>query len=104
MDNPNYTEHQIDEAIKAHTKRNITVKWDGWEPEQDGAAYFDVYLNGEDTGVTVCDYGRTFEIVERTGRRSYATVDWAVHYDHLASKLTDLVEEAIATGELGDEE
>jgi hypothetical protein len=102
MDNPEYTERQINEALKAHTQLDITVKWDGWEPEQDETADFEVYLEGETTDVVVWDHGPSFDIYERTGERRYAAMGWAVRYDKLAAKLTNIIEEAIAAGKLGE--
>lgn len=102
MDNPEYTERQINDALKAHTKLDISVQWDGWEPEQGEIAHFDVYLDGEDTDLVVWDHGPSFDIVERTAKSCYANVDWAVRYDRLAAKLITLIEEAIAAGKLGE--
>lgn len=102
MDNPEYTERQINAALKAHTQLDITVKWDGWEPEKDETADFEVYFEGETTDVVVWDHGSSFDIYERTGDRCYASMGWAVYYDKLAAKLTNIIEEAIAAGKLGE--
>lgn len=102
MDNPEYTERQINDALKAHTKLDISVQWDGWEPEQGETAHFDVYLDGETTDVVVWDHGPSFDIVERAGDRCYAAMGWAVGYDRLATKLTNIIEEAITAGKLGE--
>lgn len=102
MDNPEYTERQINEAFKAHTQLDITVKWDGWEPEQDETANFEVYLDGETTDLVVWDHGPSFDIYERDADGVYCAAGWAVRYDKLATKLTNIIEEAIAAGKLGE--
>jgi hypothetical protein len=102
MDNPEYTESQINKALKAHTKLDITVSWDGYEPEQGATADFDVYLEGETTDVVVWDHGMTFDICERTDPHRYASMDWAIYHDDLAAKLINIIEEAIAAGKLGE--
>jgi len=102
MDNPEYTESQINKALKARTKLDITVSWDGYEPEQGATADFDVYLEGETTDVVVWDHGTSFDIYERTDAHRYASMGWAVGYDKLAAKLINIIEEAIAAGKLGE--
>ena len=108
MDNPEYTERQINEALKALTDRNITIGWDGYEPSmtEEEPASFDVYLNDDATGLLVWDQNGSFDIVERTGVCFYATLDWAVRYDEVARKLVEIIEEGIAAHKFseGDDE
>lgn len=102
MDNPEYTERQINEALKAHTKLDITVQWDGDEPERDATANFEVYLDGETTDVVVWDHGTSFDIYQRTDAHRYVSLGWADGYEKLAAELTNIIEEAIAAGKLGE--
>lgn len=102
MENPDYTESQINKVLKARTQLDITVQWDGYEPEQGATADFDVYLEGETTDIVVWDHGNSFDIYERTGERCYASIGWAGNYKKLAANLVNIIEEAIAAGKLGE--
>jgi hypothetical protein len=102
MENPEFTERQINEALKAHTQLDITVQWDGWEPERDQTADFEVYLDGETTDLVVWDHGTSFDIYARTSPRCYTSRGWAVGYDKLAANLTKIIEEAIVAEEKGE--
>lgn len=104
MDNPEYTERMVNEALKARTDLPITISWDGNEPCQDETANFEVYLDWCDTDLVVWDHGSSFDIVERSKPNHYAHVDYATKFDTLAAKLVTLIEEAIAAGKLGVEE
>ncbi len=57
MENPEYTERAINEALSAH---GISVVW---------------------------DHGHRFEIVESVDSRHYVSIDDATSYDDLAAKL-----------------
>ena len=102
MENPDYTQRQINEALKAHTPLGITVMWDGYEPERGGTADFEVYLDGDTTDLVVWDHGTSFDIYARTGERRYTSKGWAGNYKKLAANLTNIIEEAIAAGEMGE--
>jgi hypothetical protein len=102
MDNPEYTERQINAALKAHTKLDITVQWDGDEPERGATANFEVYLDDETTDVVVWDHGTSFDIYQRTDAHRYVSLGWADGYEKLAAELTNIIEEAIAAGKLGE--
>lgn len=102
MDNPEYTESQINQAFKAHTKLDITVSWDGYEPERDGTADFEVYLDGETTDVVIWDHGDSFDIYERDADGVFHSAGWARMYDKLVAKITNIIEEDIASGKLGE--
>lgn len=102
MDNPEYTERQINEALEASAHRDITVRWDGFEPERGGTADFEVYLNGYETNMVVWDHGNSFDIYERTAPSRYESVDDAADSDEVAQKLIEIIEEAISAGKLGD--
>lgn len=102
MDNPEYTEQQINEALEANAHRDITVRWDGCEPERGGTADFEVYLNGYDTNIVVWDHGNSFDIYERTSTSRFESVDDATGSDEVAAKLIEIIEEAISAGKLGD--
>lgn len=104
MDNPEYTERQINEALKAKTDLPITVSWDGNEPCSDETANFEVYFDGDTTDLVVWDHGPSFDICERIGSGHYASCDWAVRYDVLAKKLIGIIETDVASGKLGGEE
>lgn len=84
MENPEYTQRAINEALSAH---GISVVWDGDEPEVGGAASFYVCADGDDTDLLVWDHGHRFEIVESVDSRSYVSIDDATSYDALAAKL-----------------
>lgn len=104
MDNPEYTERMIQEAIKGQTDLPITISWDGHEPARDETANFDIYLDNYDTDVVVWDHGGTFDIYIRDDSRgSYGAAGWAVHYDKLAKQIIEIIEEDIASGKLGEE-
>lgn len=104
MDDPEYTERQINEALKAHTDLPITVSWDGYEPSRDETANFEIYFEGETTDLVVWDRGPSFQIAERLRPSFYSECDWAVRYDVLAKKIIKLIEADIASGKLGEEE
>jgi hypothetical protein len=102
MENPEYTESQINQALKAQTDRDITVQWDGYEPESGGTADFEVYLDGETTNVVLWDHGDSFDIYERDANGVFHSAGWARLYDKLATKITNIIEEDIASGKLGE--
>lgn len=89
MDNPEYTERAINEALGGHS---ISVVWDGNEPEGGEAAAFYVCADGDDTDLMVRDHGYSFEIIEGVDNRSYVSVDDATSYDDLAAKLVSIID------------
>ena len=91
MENPDYTERQINEALKEHTPLDITVMWDGYEPERGGTADFEVYLDGETTDLVVWDHGTSFDIYARTGERRYTSKGWAGPGSNLYMLMSDWI-------------
>ena len=89
MDNPEYTERAINEALGGH---GISVVWDGDEPATGEAASFYVCADGDDTDLMVRDHGYSFEIIEGVDNRSYVSVDEAQTFDALAAKLVSIID------------
>lgn len=105
MDNPEYTERMIQEAIKAQTDLPITISWDGNWPERDETANFEVFFEGCETNIFVWDHGNTFDIyIYDTARGIYSAAGWAGRFDKLAKEIIAIIEEDIASGKLGEEE
>lgn len=103
MDNPEYTERLINEALKARTDLPITVGWDGNYLDGDDTANFEIYFDLNETDLVLWDYGNDISIVERVGPSRYASVDYARTPTVLAKKIVALIEEEIASGKLGEE-
>jgi hypothetical protein len=104
MDNPEYTERQINEALKDNSDLPITASWDGNEPERGETADFEIYFEGETTDVFVWDHGNTFDIYVRGDDGVFYAAGWANRYNTLAKRIIEIIEEDIASGKLGGEE
>jgi hypothetical protein len=102
MDNPEYTEIQINEALKAATGLPITVSWDGSEPCSGETANFEVCFGGDTIDILVRDHGPSFDIRERLRPGYYVTCDQAARYDTLAEKVIGIIETDMASGRLGE--
>lgn len=103
MDNPEYTERMIQEALKAQSDLPITISWDGSDPAPGEAANFEVYLDGCDTNYWVWDHGSSFDIVSYDADSVYRPAASAVRFDKVAKELIELIAEDIASGKLGEE-
>lgn len=104
MDNPEYTERMVNEALKAHADLPITISWDGDWPERDETANFEIYFDGCETNLFVWDYGNSFGVVSYDADRVYRPAASAVRFDKLAKEIIELIKEDIASGKLGEEE
>ena len=102
MDNPEYTERQINEALSGRTHLPIRVFWDGNEPERDEAACFEVCIDGCETDLWVWDYGPSFELMQDFGQSRFGYINHARHFDSIAALIVETIEEDIASGKLGD--
>lgn len=104
MDNPEYTQRMINEALKAQTDLPISICWDGNDPEAGEAANFEIYLDDCDTNYFVWDHGRSFEVVSYDADSVYRPAANAVRFDRVAKAIIELIAEDIASGKLGEEE
>lgn len=105
MDNPEYTQTQVNKSLRIASAHDIRIIWDGAIDDGENVPEFDVWYNGDTTPFTVRDFDRSFEISELadTGVNHYVT--YAVSFQQLAAKLVETIEEAIEVGQLstGDE-
>lgn len=104
MDNPEYTERQINAALKDQSTLDISVRWDGNYPDPEDDATFDVYFDDEETNFVVWDRGRDIDVVERIGKRAYSVIDGSRSHEIVAEIIIRAVENDIAAGKLGVEE
>lgn len=74
MENPEYTEAQIDKALAAETERDIQVMWNGDILSSGDSAFFDILIDGDKTedGLYVEDTGGAYYIGDNTGRLTNA--------------------------------
>lgn len=86
MDNPIYTENQINNAIKRATTRNIYVIVD-----DDEHPTFTVYNDDEETTLRVEDLGATHELYEVDGS-AHREITRARHYDDVAAAILEYLE------------
>lgn len=103
MDNPEYTETQVNKSLRIASQRDIRIKWDGAILDGDNVPEFDVWFNGDTTPFSVRDFDRSFEINEIGDRDVSHYVGYAISYQQLAAKLAETIEEAISAGQLFDE-
>lgn len=103
MENPEYTERQINAALSERTSLDISVRWDGEYPDPEDDAVFDVYFDGEDTPYLIWDRGSDMDIVERIGRQTYSMIDGSYSHERLADILIRLIKEDLEAGKLGEE-
>lgn len=87
MDNPQYTETQLNAAIRRATSRNIYVIGDGDEEQPT----FSVYLDDEETALRVEDLGTTHELYEVDGS-THREIARAQHYDTVADQIIDYID------------
>lgn len=104
MTNPEYTERQINAALKDQSTLDISVRWDGNYPDPEDDATFDVYFDDEETNFVVWDRGRDIDVAERIGKRAYSVLDGSRSYAIVAEIIIRAVENDIAAGKLGAEE
>ena len=104
MTNPEYTERQINAALKDQSTLDISVRWDGNYPDPEDDAIFDVYFDDEETNFAVWDRGRDIDVVERIGKRAYSVLDGSRSHAIVAEIIIRAVEHDIAAGKLGAEE
>lgn len=87
MDNPIYTENQINHALKRATTRNIYVVADG----DDEQPTFTVYNDDDETDLRVEDLGTTHELYEVEGS-VHREITRARHYDDVAVAIIEYLE------------
>lgn len=102
MDNPEYSERQLNEAIKVRTHLPIRVYWDGNEPGHGEAAKFEVCLDGCETDFWVWDDGSAFDLVQHFGQSRFGGIASELHYDSIAAQIIETIEGDIASGKLGE--
>jgi hypothetical protein len=100
MNNPEYTERLINTALKGQSPLDISVHWDGYYPDPEDDATFDVHFNEEPTNYVVWDRGSDLDVAERIGKQAYAQIDGSNSHELLASILIGLIEDEIAAGTL----
>lgn len=93
MDNPEYTERLINAALKAQSKNDIVVCWDGNYPEPEDTADFDVYLDDDETNYVVWSHGSDLDVVERIGKQAYSSIDGSRSHEVVARILIDIIGE-----------
>ena len=103
MDNPKYTETQINKQL-AKRPLNLSVLWDGDETAE--TPNFTVILGEDATLYCVEDNGDAFDIIHDIASRRCQHIAWASGYHDLADRLVEIIKEDIDAGELSlpDEE
>lgn len=103
MDNPNYTEAQINKQL-AKRPLPVTVCWNGDDTAE--TPIFAVYLGDDETPYHIEDNDDTFDVFREVGQRRYESMFWASGYHDIADQLVDLIKEDIDAGVLSlpDEE
>lgn len=87
MDNPQYTETQLNAAIRRATSANIYVIGDGDEEQPT----FEVYLNDDLTDARIEDLGAAFELYAVDGA-THHEIARAQHFDTIADQVIDYLE------------
>lgn len=87
MDNPIYTESQINKALQRATTRNIYVTEDGGIEQPT----FTVYNDDEETALRVEDLGATHELYEVEGS-AHREITRARHCDDVAAAIIEYLE------------
>lgn len=103
MENPEYTERQINAALNEQSSLDISVRWDGDYPASEEDAVFDVYFEGENTNYVLWDKGSDIDVVECIGNQTYSMIDGSHSHDLVAGILISLIKEDLAAGKLGEE-
>lgn len=103
MDNPQYTQTQIDKQL-AKRPLGLSVLWDGDETAD--TPNFAVILGEDATQCFVEDNDAAFDIVHDISSRHCQHFAWASGYHDLADRLVEIIKEDIDAGELSlpDEE
>ena len=100
MESPEFTERQINAALKEQSPLDITVQWDGDYPEEEAA--FDVYLCGENTNYFIWDRGYDLDVVESISTNVYSVIDGSRSHERIANIIIAVIEEDIEAGKLGE--
>ena len=90
MDNPEYTEARINEALAAHRparRARLEVYWDGDIVTRDEPARFRVYIADEETDYCVADSGHAFAIEQWPEASRLVEIGRARTYSGLAERL-----------------
>lgn len=87
MDNPIYTETQLNNALKRATSRNVYVIEDG-DFEQ---PTFTVYADDDETDLRVEDLGAAHELYAVDGS-THREITRARHYDDVAVAIVEYLE------------
>jgi hypothetical protein len=103
MTNPEYTERLINSALKEHSQRAISVRWDGNYPDPEDTANFDVHLGDDETKYVVWSHGSDLDVAERIGKQAYSNLDGSRSHEIVARIIIDIIEADIKSGKLGEE-
>jgi hypothetical protein len=103
MENPEFTERQINKALKAASPLDISVRWDGIYPDPEDDAVFDVYFDEDTTNYFVWDHGSELDVVECLRKHAYCVINTSRSHEGVAGVLIAVIEEDIAAGKLGEE-
>jgi hypothetical protein len=103
MDNPEYTERLINAALKDQSPLDIRVHWDGYYPDPEDDATFDVHFNEDETVYVVWDRGSDIDVAERIGKQAYSQIDGSRSHEVVAGIIIAIIEADIKAGKLGEE-
>ena len=103
MENPEFTERQINAALRKRSPLDISVSWDGAYPDPEEDAVFDVHFDEDSTNYVVWDKGPDMDVVERIGKHTYSMIAGSSSHELLADIIISLIEEDIVAGKLGEE-
>lgn len=98
MEEPEYTEARINQALAAAGHRDITVYWDGNIVGRDDPAVFTVFDGEDETPYWVVDCGPYFALKSERAPRHYTTHAEERTYPGIAEEIAAIVRETEETG------